>query len=309
MPCVRKDTRQKSWPFLLSGTLQSVLSSRLFACRLLDVSESGGDPIHRVIGLKFPAYLIPHPHKILWLLHQFRTAYELWDNSFGDLHHYPNGPQVRAAIKRLDQCLIPEAKPVFTISKNVSGRLWDYCGIDSIPLYHPPAFAEQSYGAEAEDYFFYPSRLASLKRQALVLRALAATQRPVRVRFAGSADEAQYGEELQTLARQLDIEHRFELLGQVTEEEKRALYAHTLGVIFPPVDEDYGYVTLEAMLASKPLITCTDSGAPLEFVLNDATGLIVEPSRRPWLRRWTSYGMIGSWHGHWGRQEESATTA
>jgi glycosyltransferase involved in cell wall biosynthesis len=80
------------------------------------------------------------------------------------------------------------------------------------------------------------------------------------------------------LAHDLDIEHRVEWLGQVTEAEKRALYAHTLGVIFPPVDEDYGYVTLEAMLASKPLITCTDSGAPLEFVLNDKTGLIVEPS-------------------------------
>jgi glycosyltransferase involved in cell wall biosynthesis len=251
---------------------------QVLACRLLDVSESGGDSIDRVVGLKFPAYLIPHPHKVLWLLHQFRTAYELWDNPFGDLHHYPNGPQVREAIQRLDQRLIPEARAVFTISKNVSSRLWRYCGIDSIPLYHPPAAFEQFYSAEAEDYFFYPSRLASLKRQALVLQALATTQRPVRVRFAGSADEPQYGEELAMLAHDLDIEHRVEWLGQVTEDEKRALYAHTLGVIFPPVDEDYGYVTLEAMLASKPLITCTDSGAPLEFVLNDETGLIVEPS-------------------------------
>jgi glycosyltransferase involved in cell wall biosynthesis len=251
---------------------------QVLACRLLDVSESGGDSIDRVVGLKFPAYLIPHPHKVLWLLHQFRTAYELWDNPFGDLHHYPNGPQVREAIQRLDQRLIPEARAVFTISKNVSSRLWRYCGIDSIPLYHPPAAFEQFYSAEAEDYFFYPSRLASLKRQALVLQALATTQRPVRVRFAGSADEPQYGEELAMLAHDLDIEHRVEWLGQVTEDEKRALYAHTLGVIFPPVDEDYGYVTLEAMLASKPLITCTDSGAPLEFVLNDETGLIAEPS-------------------------------
>jgi glycosyltransferase involved in cell wall biosynthesis len=251
---------------------------QVLACRLLDVSESGGDSIDRVVGLKFPAYLIPHPHKVLWLLHQFRTAYELWDNPFGDLHHYPNGPQVREAIQRLDQRLIPEARAVFTISKNVSSRLWRYCGVDSIPLYHPPAAFEQFYSAEAEDYFFYPSRLASLKRQALVLQALATTQRPVRVRFAGSADEPRYGEELAMLAHDLDIEHRVEWLGQVTEDEKRALYARTLGVIFPPVDEDYGYVTLEAMLASKPLITCTDSGAPLEFVLNDGTGLIVEPS-------------------------------
>ena len=251
---------------------------QVLACRLLDVSESAGDSVDRVIGLKFPAYLIPHPHMVLWLLHQFRTAYELWDHPFGDLHHYPNGLQVRAAIQRIDQALIPKAKAVYTISKNVSSRLWRYCGIDSAPLYHPPASAEQFYGAEAGDYFFYPSRLASLKRQALVLQALAATQRPVRVRFAGSADEPPYGEELEMLVHKLNIKHRVEWLGQVAEEEKRALYAHALGVIFPPVDEDYGYVTLEAMLAAKPLITCTDSGAPLEFVQNNATGLIVEPS-------------------------------
>lgn len=251
---------------------------QVLACRLLDLSESGGAPIDRVIGLKFPAYLIPHPHKVLWLLHQFRTAYDLWDHPFGDLDHYPNGPQVREAIQRIDQNLIPEAKAVFTISRNVSSRLWHYCGIDSVPLYHPPASAELFYGGPVEDYFFYPSRLASLKRQALVLQALAATRRPVRVRFAGLADEAHYGETLEMLARQLNVEHRVEWLGQVTEEEKRALYAHALGVIFPPVDEDYGYVTLEAMLAAKPLITCTDSGAPLEFVQHDVTGLIANPS-------------------------------
>jgi glycosyltransferase involved in cell wall biosynthesis len=44
------------------------------------------------------------------------------------------------------------------------------------------------------------------------------------------------------------------------------------------VDEDYGYVTLEAMLASKPVITCTDSGGPLEFVCDGETGLITEPT-------------------------------
>ncbi len=58
----------------------------------------------------------------------------------------------------------------------------------------------------------------------------------------------------------------------------RRRYAHALGVIYPPTDEDYGYVTLEAMLAAKPVITCTDSGGPLEFVTNDETGLIAEPT-------------------------------
>ncbi len=49
-------------------------------------------------------------------------------------------------------------------------------------------------------------------------------------------------------------------------------------VVYPPFDEDYGYVPLEAMLSSKPVITCTDSGGPLEFVLHQETGLISEPT-------------------------------
>jgi glycosyltransferase involved in cell wall biosynthesis len=64
----------------------------------------------------------------------------------------------------------------------------------------------------------------------------------------------------------------------VTEEQKRDLYARSLAVIYPPLDEDYGYVTLESMLASKPVITCTDSGGPLEFVRQAETGLIADPT-------------------------------
>ena len=57
----------------------------MLACRLLDVTESTGTPIDRLIGLKFPAYFMPHPHKVLWLLHQHRTAYDLWDHPLSDL--------------------------------------------------------------------------------------------------------------------------------------------------------------------------------------------------------------------------------
>jgi glycosyltransferase involved in cell wall biosynthesis len=124
---------------------------------------------------------------------------------------------------------------------------------------------------------FFPSRLQPLKRQALVLEALSHTRR-VRVQFVGTADHPAYAEDLQRLARKFRVHQCVEWLGHVSEEEKRSLYAHALGVIFPPVDEDYGYVTLEAMLASKPVITCTDSGGPLEFVRNGETGLVVDPT-------------------------------
>jgi glycosyltransferase involved in cell wall biosynthesis len=250
----------------------------MLACRLLDLSESAAMSVDRVIALKFPAYLVRHPNKVLWVLHQHRTAYELWDHPLADLIHYPDGLAIRDAVRWADRHFIAEARAVFTISVTVSQRLKRYCGIDSTPLYHPPQHAERFYTAPAEDYLFFPSRLQRIKRQALVLEALSLTRQPVRVWFAGSSGEGNYGEELQALTRRYGVADRVEWKGQITEDEKRALYAHALGVLYPPLDEDYGYVTLEAMLAAKPVITCTDAGGPLEFVQDGETGLIAEPT-------------------------------
>jgi glycosyltransferase involved in cell wall biosynthesis len=250
----------------------------MLACRLLDLTEVAGTPVDLLIGLKFPAYLIPHPNKVLWILHQFRTAYELWDHPLGDLIYSPDGNEVRDAIRRADRELIPQSRAVFANSGNVARRLKDYCEIEAEPLYHPPPHAEKFYAAAYGDYLFFPSRLCLPKRQALVLEALAHTKREVRVRFAGVPDSPRYAEELKGQARKLKVSSRVEWLGQITEEEKRALYAAALGVLYPPVDEDYGYVTLEAMLAARAVITCTDSGGPLEFVRAGETGLVAEPT-------------------------------
>lgn len=250
----------------------------ILACRLLDVSEVAGTRVDRLIGLRFPAYLIPHPNKVLWILHQHRTAYDLWDHALSDLVYYPNGSQVRDAIEQADRKLIPEARAVFANSRNVAQRLKRFCDIDSTPLYHPPPNAEKFYSSEAGDYLFFPSRLCIPKRQELALQALAATRNPVRLSFAGTSDHPDYGDKLQSLARKLKVQKRVEWLGGIDEDEKRARYASALAVVYPPVDEDYGYVTLEAMLAGKPVITCRDSGGPLEFVVDRQTGLIADPT-------------------------------
>jgi glycosyltransferase involved in cell wall biosynthesis len=252
----------------------------MLACRLLDLTESCGAKIDKLIALKFPAYLIEHPVKRLWLLHQHRTAYELWDSPHADLLKQGIGSQLRAAIQRADRQAISHTNSVFTISRNVSRRLKQFCGLDSTPLYHPPAREEDFFCAASENYLFFPSRLSPIKRQTLVLEALAETAQPVNVVFAGLAEWLPYAEELKDLVRQHGVSDRVKWLGVIDHEELRQLYASALGVIFVPLDEDYGYVTLEAMLSSKPVITCTDSGGPLEFVLDNETGLLAEPNPR-----------------------------
>lgn len=250
----------------------------MLACRLLDLSEVNGDKVDLLIGLKFPAYLIPHPRKVLWMLHQHRAAYDLWEHPLGDLARDAAGAQVRHAIRHADRNLIPRAEKVFAISRNVVARLKHHCDLDAATLYHPPPGATEFYCAQASDYLFLPSRLWHSKRQSLVIEALAQTKQPVRVSFAGIADSPAYAVELRDAARRRGVAERIEWLGGIDEVEKRRRYAECLGVVYTPVDEDYGYVTLEAMLASKPVITCNDSGGTLEFVEHHATGIITEPS-------------------------------
>jgi glycosyltransferase involved in cell wall biosynthesis len=249
----------------------------MLACRLFDLDEANGRKIDLVIGLKFPAYLIPHPNKILWILHQHRTAYEQWDHALGDMVNFPNGSEVRAAIHAADKKLIPEAKRIYSNSQNVSGRLRRFCGIESTPLYHPPLSPDAYYCEPAEDYLLFPSRINRSKRQLLAVQALSRTRGSTRIIFCGQSEEAAYDNEIVAEVQAHGLEERVCFVGQVSEEEKLELYARALGVLYVPFDEDYGYVTLEAMLAQKPVITCTDSGGPLEFLLPGENGLAADP--------------------------------
>jgi glycosyltransferase involved in cell wall biosynthesis len=251
---------------------------QMLACRLLDLSETAGTPVDRLIGLRFPAYLIPHPRKVIWMLHQHRQAYDLWQNPLNDLHTYSNGLDVRTAIHAADMNLLPQSHGLFTISRNVALRLKTYCGLNATPLYPPVRDGGNFYTSPAEDFLYFPSRINRLKRQDLVLKALSRTRSRVRVCFSGPADDSGFQRQCADLSRKEALANRVQWLGAVSEEEKRDLYARCLGVLFPPLDEDYGYITLEAMLARKAVITCTDSGGPLEFVVHRETGIIAEPT-------------------------------
>jgi glycosyltransferase involved in cell wall biosynthesis len=281
------------------------LVDQILATRLLDLSAASGVGIDRVIGLRFPAYLVPHSNKVLWLLHQYRAAYDLWSTDLCDLKHFPNGREVRDAIRSADEAFLPESRRVYTISRNVARRLKRFSRLHGDALYHPPPEAELFRSAPAEDFLFLPSRVNRTKRQMLVVEALAVCEEPVRVRFAGQAEDPGYEREISARVDDLRLSDRVEWLAEVGGEAKRELYARCLGVVFPPLDEDYGYITLEAMLARKPVITCMDSGGPLEFVRNGETGTVVEPApqalARAMDRLWQDRRQAAQW-GEAGRE-------
>lgn len=270
------DAELVSIPFKWYPT-ERILDHMLMA-RLLDITESCGDKIDRVIGLKFPTYLIPHPNKVMWLVHQHRTAYDMWSSPHNNLTMHSNGAQIRQAIINADNLAFSESQAIYTIAENVSKRLKKFNNIDSQSIYSPPQGAENFYCDRAKDYLFFPSRLDVMKRQHLVLEAMKYTQHPIKVIFAGKSDGEGAWRSLQNLVRELNLGDRVSFLSEITEDQKISLYAQAIAVVYPPLDEDYGYITLESMLASKAVITCQDSGGSLEFVIDHKTGLVAEPT-------------------------------
>ena len=247
------------------------------AWRLLDLSEANGKPVDLVIGMKFPAYLVAHQRKVLWVMHQYRAAYNLWDTRFDDLSMYPDGAQVREWIRQADNRLIPQAKKVFANSKTVAERLRRYNNIDSQPLYHPPPRAESLRCGDLGDYIFYPSRMEPQKRQELLIEAASCLRTPARIVFAGGSRDQRFYE---SLIKKHGVGNRVCLRGFVDEAEMIELYAGALGVCYLPFDEDYGYVTLEGMLSGKPVVVAADGGGATEFVEHEQEGLVVEPEPR-----------------------------
>jgi len=258
------------------GYASDVLISIPFT-RMLELAEIHGHKVDRLIGLKFPSYLIPHPNKVVWLIHQQRDAYDLWESGHSALLNNPSGIAIREAIRRMDNICMNEAKFVYAESKNVARRLMKFNSFNAAPLYHPPKNEERFFCDRSERYLFFPSRLTPLKRQDLLLKALSLTKNPVKVVLAGTSDTPDYENVIQALIKDLKIEDRVQFLGGISEEQKFSLYSKALAVIYPPYDEDYGYVTLEAMLSSKPVITCSDSGGSLEFIQDRKSGWIAEP--------------------------------
>ena len=250
------------------------LMAHAAAWRLLDLSESCGRPVDLVIPTKFPTYCVRHPHKVTWLMHQYRAAYDLCGTEYADFDHREEDTAVRERIRDLDREMLGECAGVYTISQTTSDRLTRFNGVPSTPLYHPSPLAPRLRTGPYGDYFLSVGRLETVKRVDLAIQAMAHVPRPMRLLVVG---EGTYRHGLERTIADLGLQDRVSLLGAVDEATLIALYAGARGVVFAPFDEDYGYVTLEAFEARKPVVTAADSGGVLEFVQHDVNGLVCPP--------------------------------
>jgi glycosyltransferase involved in cell wall biosynthesis len=177
-------------------------------------------------------------------------------------------------IRTMDRRTLSEARAVYTISGNVADRLRRNNQVEAEVLYPPPKLDPLYHAGPSGDYIFTVGRLDPLKRFDLLVRAMKHTETPVRCRIAGTGPER---DALSDLIVRLGLQEKVELLGWVEDRDVVEHYANCLGVYYAPYDEDYGYVTVEAYKAAKPVITTVDSGGVLEFVEDGRNGFVCSP--------------------------------
>jgi glycosyltransferase involved in cell wall biosynthesis len=253
-------------------------ASAYLATWFTDVGRSGAERIDQVISLRYPSYAVRHSRHVCWLTHTMREYYDLWERFSSGLspQNLVKESLRRRAIHAADRYLLTRnVSRVFVLSRTVQNRLRMWPELGTTVLY-PPApprpYRCEGYG----DFIFMVSRLTPLKRADLLIRALSCPEgRGIRAVIGGDGAERQH---LTTLAKELGVSDRVSFTGQLNDEQLVDHLARCRAVCFPPMDEDYGFVTVEAFASAKAVITCRDSGGPVELIEEGVNGFVCDPS-------------------------------
>ncbi len=261
-----------SLPYTWTGCQSSLVQA--MAWRLANFENTAPGPVDLLIATKYPSYLARHPKKVAWVFHQQRELYDLHPTNFGNLGLAEDEMSLRQALFELDLEALGETQALFTNSRNTARRLQRYSGLDATPLYAPPPRHERLQAGPYGDYLFFVGRLDPIKRLDMTIRALAQTRAPVRLKVAGKGPQR---DKLNALADRVGVADRVDFLGFVSDQEMIELLAGCFAMVLTPHDEDYGFTTLEAYFAAKPVVASDDSGGVLEFVRDGETGFVVSP--------------------------------
>lgn len=240
------------------------------------------DSCDRIITFRPPAHVIQHPQKVVWFIHHLRIFFDLWGSVYCPFPNTPRWLSLRDNICAADTQGLREASAVFSNSRIVGDRLRRFNGIDSQVLYPPISNPERFYTETCGDHLALICRIEHHKRQHLAIEAMKYTKTDVRLRICGVSYESSYLRSLQDMIGRYDLGAKVTLEDRwISEDEKVSILANALANVYLPLDEDsYGYPTLEAAHAGKATVTVKDSGGVAEFVINDQTGLLVEPDPR-----------------------------
>jgi glycosyltransferase involved in cell wall biosynthesis len=253
-------------------------AAEYLATWLTDVETTHAGPIDQVISLRYPSYAVRHPRHVCWLNHTMREYYDLWERFRTQLGFRGRIKEHvrRTLIRQVDRALLlHNVDRLFVQSKTIQKRLAMWPSLRSTVLY-PPAPQRQYRCDRYGDFIFMVSRLTPLKRTELFIRAMAHPAADgLKAVIAGDGEER---ERLTALVAELGIDDRVQLTGSASPAQLVQYLANCRAVCFPPLDEDYGFVTVEAFASQKAVVTCSDSGGPAELVEDGIHGFVCAPT-------------------------------
>lgn len=244
----------------------------------LRLSRELSNEVNLVIATKFPTYHFSFKKKSIWLVHQHRFSEELFGTNFSTFTDSCSDTALRKTIIKLDTQSFQSSDYLSSISRTVADRAAVYNNQKFTTLYPPLNFGTSYYCEGWEPYIFYAGRICSIKRLDLIIKSLPNIDHRIKLKIAGMPEERGVDTYLKNEIKKHHLTNRVEFLGRVSDADLLTLYANCSLVYYAPYQEDYGYVTLEAMASKKPVVTCSDSGGPLEFVKDLKNGIISEPN-------------------------------
>lgn len=267
-----------------------------------------------VISTKYPAWMVRHNNHVCYLQHRLRGLYDTChvtqktkrgckkvdfildymannpevdslDKFFDMLYDLKKNhagvpaeyfdfpaPFIRDIIHYLDNNALTNhrIKKFLCISETVKNRK-EYFPPNSqvVAVHHPSNLKNYTFGEYK--HIFMVSRLDDPKRIDLLIQAMRYVKADIKLYIAGTGPAE---EQLKAMAAG---DNRIVFLGFVKDAEVEQYYKDSIVVPYFPYYEDYGLITIEAMMHKKPVITTVDSGGPTEFVKNMETGFVVRP--------------------------------
>lgn len=280
-------------------------------------SELNLDHFDVVIVTKYPAWMVQHSGKVLYLQHKLRGLYDTYPQHLSSAlpdHPALTSLKVLLQTEQPNYAHLPELWRLLDLLKTQANQLpHDYFSLPSPLIRAIVHFMDrialqtgevQHYMtlsktvADRADYFpisvtpqvlAHPSGLVSHAPRAY--RTIFTTSRHDSAKRldllirAYRQTQVSYplliageGPQTEALKHLAQGDNRIQFLGRLSPEALSRAYSEALYVPFMPYQEDLGLITLEAFNSQKAVLTTTDSGGAAEIVQHQRTGLVVEPN-------------------------------
>lgn len=229
-----------------------------------------------------PSEWIRHRNpRVLWYCHTPpREVYDLYhtrmrQRSFREKALYATMTKV---YKMIAKKVVSNIEEIATNSNTTNTRIEKYFS-RTAKVVNPGIDYEKFYSSSDEKFFFYPSRILENKRQEYVINAFKRFSKSSKGKgyslvltgvLSMDPEHMAYYTKLKRLAKGFNIS----IIRNASEKELLKLYSECTAVLSAAMNEDYGYVPLEAMASSKPIISVNEGG-PRETIINNKTGFLV----------------------------------